>query len=138
MIQIQHYESPCGELILGSFEGKLCLCDWMFEKRRASIDKRIQKALGADYEEGVSDVIRKTIIQLDVYFARQRKTFDIPLVFTGTEFQNSVWQELLDIPYGKTVSYGELAKSWETRKLFVPWLQLMVRILFRFLFLVIG
>ena len=50
MIQIQHYESPCGELILGSFEGKLCLCDWMFEKRRASIDKRIQKALGADYE----------------------------------------------------------------------------------------
>ena len=102
MIQIQHYESPCGELILGSFEGKLCLCDWMFEKRRASIDKRIQKALGADYEEGVSDVIRKTIIQLDEYFARQRKTFDIPLVFTGTEFQNSVWQELLDIPYGKS------------------------------------
>ena len=101
MIQIQHYESPCGELILGSFEGKLCLCDWMFEKRRASID----------YEEGVSDVIRKTIIQLDEYFARQRKTFDIPLVFTGTEFQNSVWQELLDIPYGKTVSYGELAKK---------------------------
>ena len=111
MIQIQHYESPCGELILGSFEGKLCLCDWMFEKRRASIDKRIQKALGADYEEGVSDVIRETIIQLDEYFARQRKTFDIPLVFTGTEFQNSVWQELLDIPYGKTVSYGELAKK---------------------------
>ena len=107
MIQIQHYESPCGELILGSFEGKLCLCDWMFEKRRASIDKRIQKALGADYEEGVSDVIRETIIQLDEYFARQRKTFDIPLVFTGTEFQNSV----LDIPYGKTVSYGELAKK---------------------------
>lgn len=56
-------------------------------------------------------MIRKTIIQLDEYFARQRKTFDIPLVFTGTEFQNSVWQELLDIPYGKTVSYGELAKK---------------------------
>ena len=111
MIQIQHYESPCGELILGSFEGKLCLCDWMFEKRRASIDKRIQKALGADYEEGVSDVIREAITQLDEYFARQRRTFDIPLVFTGTDFQNSVWQELLDIPYGKTVSYGELAKK---------------------------
>lgn len=72
MIQIQHYASPCGELILGSFEGKLCLCDWMLEKRRASIDKRIQKALGADYEEGVSDVIREAIRQLDEYFARQR------------------------------------------------------------------
>ena len=111
MIQIQHYASPCGELILGSFEGKLCLCDWMLEKRRASIDKRIQKALGADYEEGVSDVIREAIRQLDEYFARQRRTFDIPLVFTGTDFQNSVWQELMNIPYGKTLSYGELAKK---------------------------
>ena len=138
MIQIQHYESPCGELILGSFEGKLCLCDWMFEKRRASIDKRIQKALGADYEEGVSDVIRETIIQLDEYFARQRKTFDIPLVFTGTEFQNSVWQELLDIPYGKRCLMVSWLKSWETRKLFVPWLLPTGLILFPFLFLVIG
>ena len=130
MIQIQHYESPCGELILGSFEGKLCLCDWMFEKRRASIDKRIQKALGADYEEGVSDVIRKTIIQLDEYFARQRKTFDIPLVFTG----RSCWI----YHTAKRCLMASWLKSWETRKLFVPWLQLMVRILFRFLFLVIG
>lgn len=109
-IQIQHYLSPCGELIIGSFEDKLCLCDWMSEKRRTTIDKRIQKALHAHYEKGTSEIIGKTITQLDEYFARQRKIFDIPLTFTGTDFQNAVWRELLNIPYGRTVSYGELSK----------------------------
>ncbi len=110
-IQIQYYQSSCGKLLLGSFEGKLCLCDWVHEKRKGIIDRRIQKVLDASYEEGVSDVIKATITQLDEYFARQRKTFDIPLLFTGTDFQNSVWHELLNIPYGKTISYGELAKK---------------------------
>ena len=50
IVQIQYYQSPCGKLILGSFEDKLCMCDWVVsEKRRAAIDKRIQKALNAQY-----------------------------------------------------------------------------------------
>ena len=49
-VQIQYYQSPCGKLILGSFENKLCMCDWVVsEERRAAIDKRIQKALNAQY-----------------------------------------------------------------------------------------
>ena len=47
---------------------------------------------------------------MDEYFARKRKTFDIPLLLVGTEFQKSVWQELQNIPYGKTLSYGELSQ----------------------------
>ena len=44
-VQIQYYQSPCGTLILGSFENKLCMCDWVVsEERRAAIDKRRQKA----------------------------------------------------------------------------------------------
>ena len=53
----------------------------------------------------------RAIAQLDEYFARERTAFDIPLIFTGTDFQNSVWRELQNIPYGKTVSYGELARK---------------------------
>jgi len=109
-IKLRHYQSPCGELILGSFGDKLCMCDWQNEKRRAIIDKRVQNRLGATFEQGTSDVIEKTIIQLDEYFARKRTVFDIPLIFAGTDFQKAVWQELLNIPYGKTVSYGELSK----------------------------
>ena len=48
---------------------------------------------------------------MEEYFARKRKAFDIPLLFIGTDFQKSVWQELLNIPYGKTVSYGELSQK---------------------------
>ena len=56
----------------------------------------------------------KTIVetkkQLTEYFAGQRKTFDLPLVINGTEFQNKCWQQLLKIPYGKTMAYGEQAE----------------------------
>lgn len=47
--------------------------------------------------------------QLDEYFARRRTQFDVPLRFAGTPFQLRVWHALLEIPYGQTVSYGELA-----------------------------
>ena len=87
-VQIQYYQSPCGKLILGSFENKLCMCDWVVsEERRTTIDKRIQKALNAQYAIENSEVITQTISQLDEYFSRQRTTFDIPLLLIGTEFQ---------------------------------------------------
>lgn len=108
-IIIRHYQSPIGEMILGSFQDKLCLCDWVVEKRRGIIDKRVCRNLHAEYEEGMSDIIRITMIQLDEYFAGKRKTFSIPLIFTGTPFQCSVWRELIKIPYGDTISYAELA-----------------------------
>ena len=47
--------------------------------------------------------------QLDEYFAKQRKDFDLPLAPRGTEFQRRVWEELSRIPYGATLSYAELA-----------------------------
>lgn len=48
--------------------------------------------------------------QLDEYFAGRRREFDIPLrIMVGTEFQRKVWEELMAVPYGCTVSYGELA-----------------------------
>lgn len=48
--------------------------------------------------------------QLDEYFGRKRTTFDIPLLFAGTDFQKNVWRTLLEIPYGQTLSYGEMAR----------------------------
>lgn len=48
--------------------------------------------------------------QLDEYFAGRRKQFDLQLAPMGTDFQEKVWQELVKIPYGRTITYGELAK----------------------------
>ena len=54
---------------------------------------------------------RVFIDQLSEYFERRRTTFDFTLDFDGTPFQVSVWQALLQIPYGETRSYGDIAKS---------------------------
>ena len=110
-IVIKHFAFPCGEMILGSFDGKLCLCDWEDGRRRASVDQRLQRILHAEYIEGSSDVIEKAVQQLNEYFQNKRREFDVPLLFIGTDFQKKVWNELLKIPYGKTISYGELAKQ---------------------------
>jgi methylated-DNA-[protein]-cysteine S-methyltransferase len=48
--------------------------------------------------------------QLDEYFAGSRTSFDIALQLQGTPFQRAVWAQLRDIPYGETISYGELAR----------------------------
>ena len=55
-------------------------------------------------------VLTETARQLDEYFARKRTRFDLPLAPEGTAFQRQVWQALLEIPFGQTMSYGELAR----------------------------
>lgn len=109
-IKITRYLSPVGEMIVGSCGDKLCICDWAVERRRDTIDRRIRRHLNAEYQEGTSYVIERAVEELDQYFAGQRTTFDIPVVFTGSEFQCTVWEELMKIPYGTTISYAELAR----------------------------
>lgn len=55
-------------------------------------------------------ILIKTIKQLNEYFDHKREGFDIPLVLKGTDFQQKVWQQLQQIPYGQTITYSELAK----------------------------
>ena len=54
--------------------------------------------------------LTETIRQLQAYFAGELETFNLPLATEGTPFQMKVWQALRDIPYGHTISYGELAR----------------------------
>jgi methylated-DNA-[protein]-cysteine S-methyltransferase len=54
-------------------------------------------------------VLQQAVTQLEEYFAGERAEFDIPMAFDGTDFQRRVWTELCRIPYGETISYGELA-----------------------------
>lgn len=109
-IKISRYQSPAGEMIIGSFGDRLCICDWAVKKRRSNIDRKVCHHLNATYEDGSSEVIIQAIMQLDEYFAGKRKEFSIPVVFTGSPFQCSVWSELMKIPYGTTISYAELAQ----------------------------
>lgn len=110
MIKTRRYESPCGVLLLGSLGDKLCLCDWLVEPHCERVNSRLQRLLHADFEEGTSAVIEGAARQLDDYFAGRRQSFDVPLLLAGTDFQKIVWEELQRIPFGTTVSYGELAR----------------------------
>ena len=115
-ISIQTYKSPIGELLLGSYEGKLCLADMRYRRMRTTIDKRIQQGLHTEYIEQSSEVIEETITQLKAYFAGKRKDFDIPLYMVGTAFQKSVWEALMQVPYGTTTTYLALARKLGNEK----------------------
>ena len=111
IINIQYFTTPFGEMILGSYGDRLCMADWRDRKRRESIDKRIQTGLNAVFLEKEDWMLKQAKEELDAYFKSKLQTFDIPLLLVGTEFQKNVWKALMRVPYGRTVSYGELARS---------------------------
>ena len=63
-----------------------------------------------DDSPAAAAVLARAAEQLGEYFAGRRQRFDLPLAPTGTDFQRSVWLGLREIPYGATLSYGELAR----------------------------
>ena len=64
----------------------------------------------AGWTESSTGPLAETVRQLREYFAGKRTDFDLPLAPEGTTFQREVWRTLQEIPYGETISYGELAK----------------------------
>ncbi|MDW7691819.1 methylated-DNA--[protein]-cysteine S-methyltransferase [Flammeovirgaceae bacterium SG7u.111] len=115
-IQISYYKTQVGELLLGAFEGKLCLCDWRHRKMREAVDNRIKVSLSGEYIETESAVLEDTKQQLGEYFKGKRKNFDLPLHLIGTAFQQSVWEELMQIPYGETSTYLALSRKLDNEK----------------------
>jgi len=110
-VRLFYYQTPVGELILGDFQGGLCLADWRFRKRREAIDSRIGKALNATFVETSSPLLIAAIEQLDAYFAGDLHEFDLPLHLVGTPFQQKVWRTLSRIPFGQTETYLGLSKK---------------------------
>ena len=110
-INIQYYKTQYAEFILGSFENKLCLLDFKYRKMRTTVDNRLKKGLNAEFVEQDNEILKETRKQLDEYFNRTRKEFEIPLITVGTDFQKSVWDGLLNIDYGTTSTYLQLAKN---------------------------
>lgn len=92
-----YYDSPVGILkITGDDQS---ITGLHFVKRRAKSDHQLPSA------------IKECLKQLDEYFAGKRKEFSIPLETKGTAFQKKVWKKLQQIPYGKTWSYGDVARK---------------------------
>ena len=108
-IETNIFRTTYGDLLIGSFENNLCICDWYYRKLRTQIDNRIKTALNAEYIENESSIINETKKQLKEYFQAERKNFDIPLLLIGTDFQIKVWETLQKIKYGETSTYLKLS-----------------------------
>ena len=98
MENIYFYETIVGPLGIND-DGKN-IVEILFSKEEVAKDLELKE----------TPLIKATMEQLEEYFQGKRKDFDIPMEARGTEFQKSVWNQLLKVPYGETCSYGEIAK----------------------------
>lgn len=99
---MRYISTPIGRLVAVADENAVIYLDFADEER----------------EYGCSDhpLLLQLEQELSEYFSKKRQTFTLPLSPSGTEFQKSVWNTLLKIPYGETVSYAEEAKMLENPK----------------------
>lgn len=111
VIDFQHYDSPCGTLLLGACGGRLCLCDWVNASHHEAVVHRVEQHLAMSGRVKSSPTLTRSQRQLDEYFQGLRTSFDIPLLPLGTDFQLQVWRTLADIPYASTCSYADVARA---------------------------
>ncbi len=109
MYYVSHYESLLGDMLLVADD--IGLTGLWFDGQRYT-----GLSLSDDYAECETPVIVKAKRWLDVYFSGHEPELSIPLHLTGTEFQEKVWEILCTIPYGQTVTYGEIAKKMAVQR----------------------
>ena len=109
MDYINHSCSPIGDILLAADD--MGLTGLWFEGQ-----KYFALNLNKVHEERKLPVFEKAKQWLDVYFLGKEPDFTVPLHFTGTDFQNDVWKILCAIPYGQTMTYGEIAKKIAAKK----------------------
>ena len=102
MDYIHHYESPLGGITLAS-DGEVLIGLW-FDGQKYFAD-----TLDREHTEKVLPVFEQTVRWLDIYFSGRAPDFTPPLSMKTTQFRKAVWEIMLTIPYGKTMTYGEIA-----------------------------
>jgi methylated-DNA-[protein]-cysteine S-methyltransferase len=100
VITFAYYDSPIGVLKIGGTD--VYISQISFAENETNPEQQSTETPA---------IIHDCIEQLIEYFAGNRQTFDLPIHQDGTEFQEKVWGKLSEIPFGSTMSYGELAKK---------------------------
>lgn len=104
MQYITHYQSPLGGITISS-DGTSLTGLW-FDGQ-----KYFASTLGADYKEKDLPVFTEAKRWLDIYFSGKEPDFTPPLALNGSAFRMAVWQILQSIPYGQTITYGDIARQ---------------------------
>ena len=104
-----HYDSPLGDILIAS-EGHFITGLW-FEGQ-----KYFAETLEQDHEERDLPVFEETDRWLDIYFSGSAPDFTPPLLMKTTPFRRTVWEILLQIPFGHTMTYGEIAEKTAVKR----------------------
>lgn len=96
--------TPLGSIAIAEEDGAIVALDWHMMDGRAT-DKLPGRPTAT------TPLLRRAADQLAEYFAGQRRIFDLPLAPEGSDFQQRVWRRMAKIPYGKTMTYGDLAHA---------------------------
>src|SRR5262245_22235411 len=110
MLTSQIIDTPVGSMTAIASERGLVLFEFSGPRRLPGQLARVHALFGETPEFGEHAFLSQTRAELNEYFAGRREEFTIPLVVKGTPFQESVWHELLQIPFGNTTSYDQVAK----------------------------
>lgn len=102
MIYTYHYDSPLGGITLSS-NGTNLTGLW-FDGQKYFGD-----TIPKEYQEKRLPIFEQTTCWLDIYFSGKVPGFTLPLLMQTTPFRKAVWEIMLTIPYGKTITYGEIA-----------------------------
>ena len=107
MIITSIIKTPIGDMIGGATDEGVCLLDFSDRRMLPTEYKDLKRLLKTTVEEGENNHLIQLRKELNEYFEGSRKDFSVSLVTPGSEFQKSVWKELMNIPYGTTRSYLE-------------------------------
>jgi methylated-DNA-[protein]-cysteine S-methyltransferase len=97
-----HLDSPVGTLLIACDEKAIRRIEFPHGGKPAQPE--------AAWQQSSCELLQEATKQLNEYFNERRTVFTLPLGPEGTEFQRAVWRRLQDIPYGQTITYGDLAK----------------------------
>jgi AraC family transcriptional regulator, regulatory protein of adaptative response / methylated-DNA-[protein]-cysteine methyltransferase len=111
MIKTTTIETPLGEMQAAAIKEGICLLEFSDSKRSCSELEDLAMMFKTFVERGSNKHLRTLKKQLKEYFKGNRKEFSVSLVTPGTDFQVTVWNNLLKIPYGTSVSYLQQAKQ---------------------------
>ena len=102
-------DTPVGTMIAGATDAGLCLLEFTDRRMLEAQITRLRGILKQPLVPGEHAHLTRARDELQRYFEGTLEAFTVPLIFRGTPFEERVWQELMRIPYGQTLSYGQLA-----------------------------
>jgi len=111
VIEVSRVPTPLGPMLAAASSTELVLLEFVDRRALPTQVRRIRERMGAVFVPGRNRFIDQAARELSEYFSEGRRDFSSPLAMPGTSFQQEVWRALLEIPYGQTRSYGELARA---------------------------